>query len=197
MIVWRSGWVEIVQHKYHYLGVYFVHELCIRSFLFLSLSRAHHLQFISLQSIHTNTNVINSNIQYIIQAYNVALTRFQEVWVPSRAKLIAPMADMLNHSAEPNCEITFDDMGNCQVTAMYDIPAGMPLTISYGDPTNPTPIFAQFGFLPADCTTLFCKAMHLESYIKELGIDFKDLLIQVETGEIAPKVRYICMTVLM
>ena len=134
------------------------------------------------------------------------------------------MADMLNHSAEPNCEITFDDMGNCQVLAMYDIPAGMPLTISYGDPTNPTPvsvdlffvwlcvdlclcgvsprysnktciivsllqIFAQFGFLPSDCTTLFCKAMHLEPYIKELGIDFKDLLIQVETGEIAPKVR--------
>mmetsp|Transcript_19286 Transcript_19286/g.31650 ORF Transcript_19286/g.31650 Transcript_19286/m.31650 type:complete len:459 (-) Transcript_19286:72-1448(-) len=121
-------------------------------------------------------------------AYNVALTRFQEVWSPTRAKLIAPMADMLNHSAEPNCEITFDDMGNCQVLAMYDIPAGMPLTISYGDPTNPTPIFAQFGFLPSDCTTLFCKAMHLEPYIKELGIDFKDLLIQVETGEIAPKV---------
>ncbi|KAL7436152.1 hypothetical protein ACHAXM_005093 [Skeletonema potamos] len=121
-------------------------------------------------------------------AYNIALTRFQEVWSPQRAKLIAPMADMLNHSAQPNCEITFDDYGNCQVTALYDIPGGMPLTISYGDPTNPTPIFAQYGFLPADCTTLFCKAMHLESYIKEMGIDFKDLLIQVETGEIAPKV---------
>lgn len=79
---------------------------------------------------------------------------------------------------------------------MYDVPAGMPLTISYGDPTNPTPIFAQFGFLPADCATLFCKAMHLESYIKELGIEFKDLLIQVETGEIAPKVSY-RMTVLL
>ena len=99
------------------------------------------------------------------------------------------MADMLNHSAEPNCEITFDDMGNCQVTAMYDIQPGTPLTISYGDPTNPTPIFAQYGFLPADCTTLFCKAVHLERYIKDLGIEYKDLLIQVESGEIAPKVR--------
>ena len=53
-------------------------------------------------------------------------------------------------------------------------------------------IFAQYGFLPSDCTTLFCKAMHLEPYIKELGIDFKDLLIQVETGEIAPKVSDNC-----
>ena len=137
---------------------------------------------------------------------------------------------MLNHSAEPNCEITFDDYGNCEVTTMYNIQPGTPLTISYGDPTNPTPvsvhlllgderervhfvrvcvpsalfiwpklssaclslfqIFAQYGFLPADCTTLFCKAMHLEPYIKELGIEFKDLLIQVESGEIAPKVRY-------
>ncbi len=58
-------------------------------------------------------------------------------------------------------------------------------------------IFAQFGFLPADCATLFCKAMHLESYIKELGIEFKDLLIQVETGEIAPKVRNNKLTVIL
>ena len=76
-------------------------------------------------------------------AYNVALTRFHEVWQPSRQKLIAPMVDMLNHSSEPNCEITFDMSGNCAVTAMYDVPPGSPLTISLGDPTNPTPLFAQ------------------------------------------------------
>jgi len=58
------------------------------------------------------------------------------------------MADMLNHSAQPNCEITFDDYGNCQVTALYDIPGGMPLTISYGDPTNPTPVSV--------CTAYIC-----------------------------------------
>ncbi|KAL3787749.1 hypothetical protein ACHAW5_002217 [Stephanodiscus triporus] len=121
-------------------------------------------------------------------AYNVALTRFHEVWQPSRQKLIAPMADMLNHSAEPNCEITFDMGGNCAVTANYDIQPGSPLTISLGDPTNPTPLFAQYGFLPNDCATIFCKAMHLESIIKDLGYDFKDLLFQTQSGEIAPKV---------
>lgn len=120
----------------------------------------------------------------------MAFTRFQEVWQPNRQKLIAPMADLLNHSAEPNCEITFDMQGNCQVTAMYDIPAGSPLTISLGDPSNPTPIFAQYGFLPQDTSTIFCKAMHLEKYINELGYDFKDLLIQTQSGEIAPKVSY-------
>ncbi|KAL9180957.1 hypothetical protein ACHAXT_009762 [Thalassiosira profunda] len=121
-------------------------------------------------------------------AYNVALTRFHEVWQPERAKLIAPLADMINHGSEANCEITVDGMGGFTVTAMYDIPAGSPLTISLGDPTNPTPIFAQYGFLPQDCATIFCKAMHLDPAIQELGYDFKDLLIQTESGEIAPKV---------
>lgn len=121
-------------------------------------------------------------------AYNVALTRFHEVWQPQRAKLIAPMADMINHGSEANCEITVGGDGSFTVTAIYDIPAGSPLTISLGDATNPTPIFAQYGFLPNDCATIFCKAMHLDPQIKELGYDFKDLLFQTESGEIAPKV---------
>lgn len=79
-------------------------------------------------------------------------------------------------------------MGNCNVMAIYDIQPGTRLTTSLGDPSNPTPIFAQYGFLPNDCATLFCKAMHLERIIKYLGYDFKDLLFQTETGEIAPKV---------
>ena len=129
-----------------------------------------------------------SNKEVVKWAYNVALTRYHEVWQPERAKLIGPMADMLNHAAEPNCEISADYEGNMYVTALYDIPAGSPLTISLGDPTNPTPIFAQYGFLPQDCATIFCKAMHLEPRIRELGYDFKELLFQTQTGEISAKV---------
>merc|ERR1719296_79177 len=95
---------------------------------------------------------------------------------------------MINHGSEANCEITVDQQGNFNVAAIYDIPAGSPLTISLGDPTNPTPLFAQYGFLPQDCATIFCKAMHLESQIYELGYEFNELLFQTETGEIAPKV---------
>jgi hypothetical protein len=129
-----------------------------------------------------------SNKEVVKWAYNVALTRFHEIWQPERMKLIAPMADMLNHSSEPNCQINVDYEGNVNVVALYDIPAGSPLTISLGDPTNPTPIFAQYGFLPQDCPTIFCKAMHLDPQIKELGYEFQELLFQTETGEIAPKV---------
>jgi len=121
-------------------------------------------------------------------AYNVAYTRFHEIWQPNRQKLLIPMADMFNHGAEANVEITVDNMGNTNAAAIYDIPAGSPLTISLGDPSNPTPIFAQYGFLPNDCATVFCKAMHLDPQIQELGYEFRDLLIQTESGEIAPKV---------
>jgi len=128
------------------------------------------------------------NKKLVRWAYNVALTRFHEVWQPERAKVIGPMADMLNHSAEPNCEIQVDYAGNVNVVALYDISAGSPLTISLGDPANPTPIFAKYGFLPQDCATIFCKAMHLYPQMQELGYDVQDLLIQTETGEVAPPV---------
>ena len=80
---------------------------------------------------------------------------------------------------------------------MYDIQPGESLKITLGDPTNPTPIFAQYGFLPNDCATIFCKAMHLDPIIKELGYDFKDLLFQTESGEIAPKVCCVVMFVVV
>lgn len=128
------------------------------------------------------------NEQIVKWAYNVGLTRFEEVWEPKRAKKIAPMADMFNHGTNPNIDITFDAEGNCMATALYDIPAGSPLTVSYGDPSNPTPLFAKYGFLYDDCQTIFCKAMHLEKEIEALGYEFRELLIQTATGEIAPKV---------
>jgi len=121
-------------------------------------------------------------------AYNVALTRFTEVWQPVRQKLIAPVADLFNHAADPNVEITFDAEGNCLVNSIVNIPTGSALTVSLGNPTNPTPLFAKYGFLPNDCATVFCKAVHLQSQIEELGYDFNDLVIQTQTGEIAPKV---------
>ena len=97
------------------------------------------------------------------------------------------MVDYLNHSSEPNCEILVDQ-GDVYVSALYDIPAGSSLTISYDDPSNPTPIYAKYGFLPQDCSTIFCKAIHLEQQIKDLGYDFKDLLFDVNTGDISSQV---------
>lgn len=129
-------------------------------------------------------------------AYNVALTRHQEVWVipredgTVREKKISPMADLLNHATIPNAAIEYDDQGNCVVTTTQDVPAGSPLTISLGDPTNPTPLFAKYGFLYDinECTSIFCKAMHLQKEIETLGYDFQQLLFYTQTGDIAPAV---------
>lgn len=93
-----------------------------------------------------------------------------------------------NHATNPNVSIEFDDEGNCYATTTDNVPAGSPLTISLGNPTNPTPLFAKYGFLYDDCSSLFCKAMQLESEIDELGYEFKDLLFYVDTGDIDPKV---------
>ena len=84
--------------------------------------------------------------------------------------------------------ITYDQEGNCMVTATQDIMAGSALTISLGDPSNPTPLFAKYGFLYDDSPTIFCKAMHIKDGIDVLGYDFKDLLFSTQTGEISPKV---------
>lgn len=49
-------------------------------------------------------------------------------------------------------------------------------------------LFAKYGFLSNDCQTIFCKAVHLEPQIKELGYTFKELLFETQTGEVYPKV---------
>jgi len=97
------------------------------------------------------------NDNLIRWAYNIALTRHHVV-VPAKEKKITPLADMLNHGTNPNCEITYDPQGNCMVTTTTDVAAGSPLTISLGDPSNPSPLFATYGFLDTDCPTVFCKA---------------------------------------
>lgn len=107
------------------------------------------------------------NDNLIRWAYNVALTRHQVV-VPAKEKKITPLADMLNHGTNPNCEITYDPQGNCMVTTTTDVAAGSPLTISLGDPSNPSPLFATYGFLDTDCPTVFCKAC--EYYIDFGGV---------------------------
>jgi hypothetical protein len=92
-----------------------------------------------------------------------------------------------NHASNPNVAISYDEQGNCWATALFDVPAGSPLTVSLADSSNPTPLFAKYGFLYNDTPTIFCKAMHLKKEIDELGYEFKDLLFS-QTGEIAPKV---------
>ena len=82
--------------------------------------------------------------------------------------IIAPMIDMFNHGAAAEVELQFDG-SDCYAYSSVDIPAGSPLRVSYGDPTDPTPLFAKFGFLDEESPGTFCKLMHNLKEMEELG----------------------------
>ncbi len=73
------------------------------------------------------------------------------------------------------------------VYTQKDVPAGSPLRVSYGDPTNPSPLFAKYGFFDNSVTTTFCKLMTVQQEMDDLGIDYSKMLFY-ETGEIADEV---------
>lgn len=118
-------------------------------------------------------------------AYNVAVTRSIEV---NGERVIAPMADMFNHGTETEVEIQFDQEGNCVAYATRDVPAGSPLRVSLGDPRDPSPLFATYGFLDETSPATFCKTMDLLKEMEQLGMQFSDLLFYKDTGDISPQV---------
>lgn len=126
-----------------------------------------------------------SNTDLLKWAYNVATTRSIE---RNGELFIAPMGDMFNHGTETEVDVNYDEEGNCMVYASRDVPAGSPLRMSLGDPTNPSPLFAKYGFLDDSSPATFCKVMHLMDEMQELGYDFSDLLFFKETGEISAQV---------
>mmetsp|Transcript_18717 Transcript_18717/g.40152 ORF Transcript_18717/g.40152 Transcript_18717/m.40152 type:complete len:424 (-) Transcript_18717:130-1401(-) len=125
------------------------------------------------------------NVTVLKWAYNVALTRSIDY---NGERMIAPMTDMFNHGTETEVEISYDENGDCYAIAQYDIPAGSPLRISYGDPTDPTPLFARYGFLDESSAGTFCKLMHMRKEMEALGYTFGNLLFYRETGGISPEV---------
>ena len=69
-----------------------------------------------------------------------------------------------------------------------DVPAGSPLRMSYGDPTNPSVFLATYGFLDETSPSSFCKLMNLEQEMNDLGVDFNRMLFYKDTGDISEEV---------
>mmetsp|Transcript_332 Transcript_332/g.380 ORF Transcript_332/g.380 Transcript_332/m.380 type:complete len:528 (+) Transcript_332:308-1891(+) len=103
---------------------------------------------------------------------------------------IVPMADMFNHGTDTEVEVSYDDEGNCNVYTTRDIPAGSPLRLSYGCPTNPSEFFATYGFLDESSPATFCKIMNIPPTpeLKTLGLDFSRMLFYKDTGDISSEV---------
>ena len=103
---------------------------------------------------------------------------------------IIPMADYFNHGTDTEVEMNIDEEGNCYVYSTCDIPAGSPLRISYGEPTNPSFLFARYGFLDESSPATFCKIMipdHTEELIN-MGCDHSKMLFYKDTGEVSQEV---------
>lgn len=122
-------------------------------------------------------------------AFNVVYTRG---WGPNEGgnKCIVPMADLFNHGTDTEVEITVDEGGNCVAYTTHDVPEGSPLRVSYGDPTNPSHLFATYGFLDETSPATFCKIMTIvpNQELLNLGYDFSRMLFYKDTGEISEEV---------
>ena len=100
--------------------------------------------FDALQKVDFLSPELQQNRDVAKWAFNVVTTRS---FGPENDKYIAPMADMFNHGTETEVDFQFDEQGNLYGLATRDVPAGSPLRMSYGCPTNPSQLFATYGFL--------------------------------------------------
>ena len=125
-----------------------------------------------------------TNEELVKWAFNVAITRSYSL--SSSCRRIAPVVDYFNHDASPNLDIQYDDYA-CTVYTKRDVAAGESLTISLGDGSNPSPLFATYGFLDESAPGTFCKMMDLQADMGDMKLGFKDLLFY-KNGEIAPEV---------
>ena len=103
---------------------------------------------------------------------------------------ITPMGDMFNHGSETEVQMYYDEEGNCSVYTTTDVPAGSPLRMSYGDPTNPSFLFARYGFLDESSQATFCKIMipRPSQRLIDMGYDHSRMLFFKDTGDVSEEV---------
>jgi hypothetical protein len=164
--------------------------------LVFNLSRAEQLKFENFVQVLKHVDLISdsvkSNQEVLKWAFNSVFTRTycrKDGQYEGDVALV-PYADMFNHAAEPEVEVYFDDDGNCMAYTLVDVPANSPLRISYGDPTNPSFLFARYGFMDESSPAGFCKIMDIPTSPEniEMGLDPKKMLFYHETGDISQEV---------
>jgi len=160
--------------------------------LVFSLSRTERLKFdnimLVLDKIDFLRDDIKKNVQLCKWAFNVVQTRC--IGEEGQDHAIVPVADMFNHGTETEVDLQFDGEGNCLAVTTQDVPAGSPLRVSYGCPTNPSYFFARYGFLDESSPATFCKIMDISSTpeLKDIGFDFSRMLFYKDSGAISEEV---------
>lgn len=160
--------------------------------LVFSLSRVERVKFDNFFQVLQKVDIVSDELKEERElckwAFNAMNTR---CWgeLGGEQKLV-PMGDMFNHGTDVEVEITFDDEGNCNAFTTYDVPAGSPLRMSYGCPTNPSHFFATYGFLDETSPATFCKIMNIQStpQLVDIGFDFTRMLFYKDSGDISEEV---------
>jgi len=156
----------------------------------LAMKERANLNHLQVKRVPFLTEETRGNADLWIWAYQIVYTRSFEANNGSGDLLIAPMADYINHATETEVTMGFDEEGNCHVQTVKDVPAGSPLRISYGDSTNPSFLFARYGFLDESAPATFCKYMppHVSKELKEMGYAHNRMLFYKDTGDVSQEV---------
>jgi len=143
--------------------------------------------FDALQKAEGISDQMKANKDVAKWAYNIVTTRSQG---SDEEKFIAPMGDMFNHGTDTEVDFSFDDEGNLYAFATQPIPAGSPLRMSYGCPTNPSELFAKYGFLDETSPATFCKIMTITptDQLYDMGYGFDKMLFYKDSGEVSEEV---------
>ena len=149
--------------------------LCLPSLMRkLAVSERGNMSRLSVSSIKM-IPYLNEDTKYDVElcnwVYQIVYTRAIESPVDGELRII-PMGDMFNHGSDfTEIEASYDELGNYYAYTTYDVPAGSPLRISYADPTNPSFLFARYGFLDERTPATFCKLIieHVNKDLEELG----------------------------
>jgi hypothetical protein len=123
-------------------------------------------------------------------AFQIAYTRSFPANDGTGDLRIVPVADLFNHGTETEIELAYDEDGNCYAQTTRDVPAGSPLRMSYGDPTNPSFLFARYGFVDESSPATFCKIMipHTNEQLVDMGYDHSRMLFYKTTGDASQEV---------
>lgn len=104
---------------------------------------------------------------------------------------IAPLGDMFNHGSDyTEISTCYDEDGNFYASTTYAVPAGCPLRMSYGDPTNPSFLFARYGFVDESSPATFCKIFpaHVNADMETLGYAQNKMLFYKDSGDVSQEV---------
>eukprot|EP00531_Pseudo-nitzschia_arenysensis_P007227 CAMPEP_0116114766 /NCGR_PEP_ID=MMETSP0329-20121206/150_1 /TAXON_ID=697910 /ORGANISM="Pseudo-nitzschia arenysensis, Strain B593" /LENGTH=448 /DNA_ID=CAMNT_0003608157 /DNA_START=38 /DNA_END=1380 /DNA_ORIENTATION=+ len=156
----------------------------------LAMKERANLNHLQVKRVPFLSEETRGNAELWVWAYQVVYTRSFEANNGSGDLCIAPMADYFNHGTDTDIMLGYDEEGNCHVQTTRDVPAGTPLRMSYGDSTNPSFLFARYGFLDESSPATFCKYVppHVNNELKDMGYAHNRMLFFKDTGDASEEV---------